>query len=119
MDKVSDNLLIGPKYLAELREIFREHFSLSRPLQVWAFGSRVNGLAHSVAHSGSDLDLALVIDGDSGFSQCDFHKLQESLRESNIPFLLDLCRFDTLPDSFKKEIEENYVVVYDGRGCPV
>lgn len=111
MDKVSDNLLIGPKYLAELREIFREHFSLSRPLQVWAFGSRVNGLAHG----GSDLDLALVIDDDSGFSQCDFHKLQEALRESNIPFLLDLCRFDTLPDSFKKEIESDYVVVYDGR----
>lgn len=58
MDKVSDNLLIEPKYLEKLREIFREHFSLLSPFQVWAFGSRVNGLAHG----GSDLDLVISSD---------------------------------------------------------
>ncbi len=51
--------------------------------QVWAYGSRVDG----TAHDGSDLDLAIV------------------------GFLVDVVKFDNLPESFKKEILKKYVIL--------
>ena len=38
--------------------------------------------------------------------------LKEKISESNIPFLIDISEFNSIPDAFKNEIEKNYVVIY-------
>ncbi|WGK70395.1 nucleotidyltransferase domain-containing protein [Candidatus Haliotispira prima] len=75
---------------------------------IWAFGSRVDGSAHS----GSDLDLAIVDFGQEG---ADYGELKAAVRESHIPFLIDIFELNRLPESFQREIQRSYVVLYDGR----
>lgn len=72
---------------------------------VWAYGSRVDG----TAHEGSDLDLVVK---EFGQDDANLFELREELKESNIPFLIDIFEFNKLPESFQKEIEKNYVVIY-------
>ena len=67
---------------------------------MWAYGSRIDGFAHS----GSDLDIAIVGEGDISV-------LKTALEESNIPFLVDVVKFENLPESFQKEILKKYVVL--------
>jgi len=98
-------IFIESKHLAELTGIFER---LCPKALVWAFGSRVNGSAHS----GSDLDLAIV---DYGQEDADYMELKEALVESNIPFLIDIFELDRLPESFQREIKRSFVVLYDGR----
>lgn len=99
-------IFIDEKSLTELRGIFIKLYPKSI---IWAFGSRVNGSAHL----GSDLDLAIV---DYGQKDTDYLGLKEAIQESNIPFLIDIFEISKLPDSFKKEIKNHYVVLYDGNG---
>ena len=77
--------------------------------EVWAYGSRVNGMSHP----GSDLDLVLRSPtleqlGDG------FHDLVEAFQESNIPILIQAHDWARLPESFHREIERDYVVVQEG-----
>ena len=92
-----NNLFIEQRFLKELITIFKNTVPNCRIL---AYGSRIN----NTAHAGSDLDLALIGDGDIA-------NLKIALQESNIPFLLDIVKFENLPDSFKKEIEKNYIEI--------
>ena len=71
-------------------------------LEVWAFYER--GMDGISAHSGSDLDIAIVGEGDISV-------LKTALEESNIPFLVDVVKFENLPESFQKEILKKYVVL--------
>lgn len=97
-------IIIDEKSLAELTGIFKKLYPKSL---IWAFGSRVDGSAHS----GSDLDLIIV---DYGQENTDYIDLKETLKESSIPFLIDIFELNKLPDSFQQEIKRNYVVLYDG-----
>ena len=90
-------LMLEQKYLKELKKIFQQ---IIPEAQVWAYGSRVDG----TAHSGSDLDIAVVGTGD-------ITKLKNAIQESNIPFLVDIVKFENLPESFQKEILKKYVVL--------
>ena len=78
-------------------------------VEVWAYGSRVNG----ESHDGSDLDLALrgpalePLDGG-------FYDLLEAIEKSNIPILVQAHDWAMLPESFRREIERGYVVLQEG-----
>ena len=77
--------------------------------EVWAYGSRVNGMSHP----GSDLDLVLRSPtleqlGDG------YYDLLEAFQESNIPILIQAHDWARLPESFHREIERDYVVVQEG-----
>ena len=93
-------LLIEQKYLDDLISIFDEYCPNATIL---AYGSRLNGNAHK----GSDLDLAVLSN-----KSFDLSKLKETITQSNIPFLVDILEFNSLPDEFKKEISNNHEIIY-------
>ncbi len=100
---MTDRLALPLRYRQQLEALLREHVP---GVEVWAYGSRVNGRSHE----GSDLDLVLrgptlepVGDG--------FFDLLESIEKSNIPILVQVHDWARLPESFHPEIERDYVVV--------
>ena len=78
------------------------------PIEVWAYGSRVTG----TAHSGSDLDLVLRTKNLQKLPIDIFIELCEKIRDSNIPILVELRDWATLPESFHKNIEQQYEVPF-------
>ena len=78
------------------------------PLQVWAYGSRVKG----TAHSGSDLDLVIRTQNLEKIPIDTFVDLKEKITESNIPILVDLFDWARLPDSFHDNILKNHEVLF-------
>ena len=78
------------------------------PMQIWAYGSRVNGKAHS----GSDLDLVLRTPNLMPLPYSDYLKLCEKIENSNIPILVELRDWARLPNSFHTNIEEEYEVLF-------
>lgn len=99
-----NRLFIEPEYLEMLNEIFNNYCPKA---EVWAYGSRIKG----EAHSGSDLDLVVKSFNSDG---CYLFELKELLSESNIPFFVDIHEFDKLPKSFQDEIKKDYVVILRG-----
>ena len=72
--------------------------------EIFAYGSRINGRAHE----GSDLDLTI-----KNFPKDRYiFELKEIFSESNIPFLIDINLFESLPKSFQEEIDRNKVKIY-------
>ncbi len=80
--------------------------TLSGSFEIWAFGSRLTG----EAHEGSDLDL--VIKSDDEISWHEFARYKEALKHSNIPILVQVMDWNTIPKSFQENILANYVVLY-------
>ena len=97
-----DKLFVDPRHLKMLTDIFDSYCPNA---EIWAYGSRLDG----TAHSGSDLDLVIK---DFGGEKLYTFELKEMFSESNIPFLIDILEFDKIPESFQKEILKNYVVIY-------
>ena len=100
---MSDRLALPRRYRDQLEALLRQHVP---SVEVWAYGSRVNG----ESHEGSDLDLALrgpaLEPLDAGF-----YELLEAIEKSNIPILVQAHDWARLPESFHREIEREYVVV--------
>ena len=96
-----------------LEALLKEHLP---GVDVWAYGSRVNGRSHD----GSDLDLVLRGPGLKEIPSRELEDFQEAVRESNIPFLVDGCDWARLPERVQREIERNYVplVAKKERGMP-
>lgn len=94
-----NNLFIEPKHLKMLKDILN---SYCPDADIWAYGSRVYGNAHS----GSDLDLVVK---DFHSQNKNLFELRELLSESNIPFMIDIHEFDKLPKPFQEEILKNYI----------
>jgi len=82
--------------------------STDYPMDVWAYGSRVDGSAHS----GSDLDLAILGKNSQSIPFDVYSKLLERVQDSNIPILVDIKDFYALPDKFRRNIEGKYEVFY-------
>lgn len=89
-----------------LEEILQEHLPEA---EVWAYGSRVSG----ESHGGSDLDLVLRGPGLEKIPLVKLMDVEEALRESTIPFLVEARDWARLPESFRREIERDYVVLAD------
>ena len=77
-------------------------------MEIWAYGSRVNGKAHS----GSDLDLVIRTRDLTPLDREEFVALCEKITNSNIPILVELRDWAMLPTSFHKNIQANYEVLF-------
>lgn len=75
---------------------------------VWAFGSRVKW----TARSNSDLDLVVFSRPEQ---EAKVSLLKEALEESALPFRVDLLVWDNIPESFKNNIQEQYMVLIDSQ----
>ncbi|MBJ6800555.1 nucleotidyltransferase domain-containing protein [Geomonas sp. Red259] len=72
--------------------------------EVWAYGSRVKGTSRPA----SDLDLVLFI----GRAQRErVTALKEAFEESSLPFRVDVMVWDEVPENFRKNILDHYVVL--------
>jgi len=72
--------------------------------EIWAFGSRIKGTARPQ----SDLDLVAFITDAQTQSLYD---LRDALAESNLTFRVDIFSWNDIPDNFKANISEKYIVL--------
>jgi predicted nucleotidyltransferase len=98
-------MLLKSNYIQMLRNIFSE---LTIPVEIWAYGSRVNG----TAHEGSDLDLVMVTPLREKVPLDIVMELNEKIRDSNIPVLIELFDWARLPESFHHNIEACHEVLF-------
>jgi len=73
-------------------------------VEVWAFGSRVKCSARPT----SDLDLVIFTTPEQ---QARIAEIREAFAESSLPFRVDLHVWRKLPESFRKNIEAEYIVL--------
>jgi len=104
-----DRLHVSARHRRVLEALLREHLP---DVEVWAYGSRVNGLGHD----GSDLDLVLRGPGLEKIPIDRLMDFEEAVRESTIPFLVEARDWARLPERFHREIERGYVVMVDDSG---
>ena len=116
---MADRLMLLPRHRRMVEDTLREHVPEA---EVWAYGSRVNGRAHEA----SDLDL--VVRGPALQPLgAKLVRLVEAFRESKLPIIVQVCDWGRLPESFRREIAREYVVMQPGgeqpgqnaRGMPV
>ena len=101
---MADRLHLSSKHRRVLDALLRKHLP---DVEVWAYGSRVNGRSHD----GSDLDLVLRAPDLNEIPSSQLWELEEAIRESNIPFLVEARDWARLPERFHQEIEREYVVL--------
>ncbi len=101
-------MLLRDKDKQTLNAIFSK---LKMPVEVWAYGSRVNG----TAHEGSDLDLVIRTADVSPLPYDAYALLREQITDSNIPILVDIFDWTRLPASFQQNILQQYEVLFDNR----
>ena len=106
---MADRLHFLPKRRRALGALLRKHLP---GVEVWAYGSRVNGRSHD----GSDLDLVLRGLGLKEIPSDQLGDFEEAVRESNIPFLVEARDWARLPERFHREIERDHVVLVEGGG---
>ncbi len=78
--------------------------TIKTPIEILAFGSRVDGSAHS----GSDLDLVIRTKNKLALDIGEFVDFKEQLTSSNIPILIQVLDWGRIPDYFKDNIIKNY-----------
>ena len=105
---MDERLHLRERHRRKLEEILREHLPEA---EVWAYGSRVSG----ESHGGSDLDLVLRGPDLEKIPLPKLMAVEEALRESTIPFLVEARDWARLPESFRREIERDYVVFVQGQ----
>ncbi len=103
---MTDHLNLKQRHRQMLEEILRARMPY---VEVWAYGSRVSGRSHD----GSDLDLVLRGPALQEIPISQLVDLEEALRESTIPFLIEARDWARLPESFHLEIRRDYVVLQD------
>ena len=103
---MTDHLNLKQRHRQMLKEILRAHMP---NVEVWAYGSRVSGRSHD----GSDLDLVLRGPHLRDIPISKPVDLEEALRESTIPFLIEARDWARLPEIFHIEFNREYVVLPD------
>ncbi|MXX55388.1 MAG: nucleotidyltransferase domain-containing protein [Gemmatimonadetes bacterium] len=102
-----DRLRLAARHRRALEALLRQYLP---GVEVWAYGSRVNGRGHE----GSDLDLVLRGLRLEKIPIARLMDFEEAVRESTIPFLVEARDWARLPERFHREIEREYVVVVGG-----
>ncbi len=97
-----NKIFLKDEYIKILTDIFDKYCPNA---EILIYGSRIKNEAHDL----SDVDLSVKNFNDSN---CNIAELKNIISESNIPFIVDINDFQTLPDYFKNEILKNYVVLY-------
>ena len=101
---MAESLHLSSRHREEIEALLHKHLP---GVEIWAYGSRVNGRSHD----GSDLDL--VLRGPQ-LAEIDTSRLAdfiEALQDSTIPFLVKARDWAHLPKSFHSEIEREHVVL--------
>ncbi len=104
---MTDGLDLLPRHRATIRGLVARHLP---DVEVWAYGSRTDGQSHE----GSDLDLVLRAPGLSPIPVARRARLKEALRDSNIPFVVEIHDWARLPTAFRRRIERSHVVFCGG-----
>ncbi len=100
------------RYRQELLELLQ---AFVPEAEVWAYGSRISGHSHAT----SDLDLVLRNPEDLKKSFFfDLIKLEDAIRESSLPILVDVLDWARIPQTFRDEIQRAHVVFFSPR-CSV
>ena len=101
---MSDRLQLSPRHRHVLKDLVREHLP---DTEVWAYGSR----GDDRGHEGSDLDLVLRGPGLNEISCERLTDFGEAIRESTIPFRVQVRDWARLSERFRREVEAEYVAV--------
>lgn len=101
---MTDDLHLLPRHRRMVEGLARQHLP---GIEVWAYGSRVNGESHDA----SDLDLVLRGPGLAEIPTSQFVRFREALTDSTLPFLVDVHDWARLPEPFQRQIECAYVVL--------
>ena len=94
---MTDRLDLPQSHRRTLETLIREHLP---GVEVWAYGSRVNGRSHD----GSDLDLVLRGIGLKEIPVGQLTHFKEALYESTIPFVVEARDWARLPERFRQRI---------------
>ena len=81
--------------------------------ELWAYGSRVKKTNHDT----SDLDLVVHFPPEQDKS-IDYEQLShfiETLRDSNIPIIVQVTAWHSIPDNFRSNIQSLYQVLWHNR----
>lgn len=105
-------MILRAKDRDRLRDIFA---SADTPLEVWAYGSRVDG----TAHDGSDLDLVVRTPTLEKLPYETLLALKEKIQNSNIPILVELFDWAHLPETFHQNIEAQHEILFSNLGSMV
>lgn len=98
-------MLIREKDKLTLVQLFEK---LTLPVEIWGYGSRIDGTAHSA----SDIDLVLRTHNLQPLPYGQYNDLVEKIKESNIPVLVELRDWAMLPANFQEQIKRHYEVFY-------
>jgi len=99
------------RYREQIEALLRQHVP---GVEVWAYGSRVNGRSHE----GSDLDLVLRGPELQEIPSGQLANLTEALEASNVPIIVQAHDWAWLPEHFHREIERGYVVLQTNARAP-
>lgn len=95
-------MLIRDKDKRSIIEIAKQ--TIKEPSSILAYGSRVDGTAHDT----SDLDLVIVSKSKDKLNIDEFMNFKQKLKESNIPIIVQVLDWYRIPESFHKNIMNNY-----------
>lgn len=100
----ADALDLEQRYLVKIKDLLKQ---VCPHVEIWAYGSRVNG--HS--HEASDLDL--VARQPQHLMQVirNFESIREAFIESDIPIQVQIVDWARIPETFHAEIKHKYVVL--------
>lgn len=101
---MTERLHLEQRHRAIIEALLSEHLP---GVEVWAYGSRVNGRSHG----GSDLDLVLRGPGLEEIPADRLARFKDALRDSTLPFLVDARDWAHAPDRFRHEIEREHIVL--------
>ena len=78
------------------------------PIEIWAYGSRVDGKAHDT----SDLDMVLRTQDLSPIDINEMIHFKELIADSTLPILIQCFDWARLPKSFHQNILKKYEVLF-------
>jgi predicted nucleotidyltransferase len=99
-------MLIREKDWKAICALMSESFSV--PVTVWAYGSRVNGMAHEM----SDLDLVVLSQDEQPLDLSELAAFKEKLTQSNIPILVQVLDWNRMPERFRAQILKQHEVFW-------
>ena len=102
---MTDGLSLHPRHRRAIQTLVARHLP---EVEVWAYGSRIDGRGHP----GSDLDLVLRAPGPTPISRKKLARLKDAFTDSSIPFLVEAHDWALLPRAFRRRIEQKHVVLF-------
>ncbi|MFH0799718.1 MAG: nucleotidyltransferase domain-containing protein [Pseudomonadota bacterium] len=95
---------LTPDELAEVKRILAEH---AQGMEVWAFGSRVDGSSRK----NSDLDLAIVTPAKVDWRLIE--RIKDAFSSSNLPFMVDVVELASLPEGVAATARKRHEVIQE------